>query len=1293
MRPTCSHPLTCCDVAPQGKPGGRSGDGRVFKGLVAAALALPLSLLAACGGGGGNPPPPPPTSTISAVTISPSSVALNVGQQQQFTATVMGTGSYSSAVTWSTNGGILGSTSGSVITWTAPVTTGSYWVMATSNQDSSKSGTVTVTVTQPIVIQLTPSPATTTVNRTIYFNATASGVTNPSFQWQVVSGGQGNINEGYFYTAYAGNYRVRATYAPTGQFAEANVTVTSAPTLVGDDSNGNGVRDDVDALINSWNITSAQKSTLTGAAQQIQSMILLGASGNPNTDTAYTLAQNLDEGIIGLSKSLPTYQNYVSSVLANTLDTQDRSYAYIAAEKAIGGRYFPFPDSIAGPLPTRAKQAAQAQSNVCASGYKVMFLNGITTPYSDAVADSSALWDAIGTAYNGEAVHLALLHNPSDGFLTDLAESFKQKAQVDSRIFGRWDLFWSAVLRFSTGNPALTIIKDLVVADTFLYLQTKIKGIDPDILVQQFTQHVETELLEGFKVVIVAHSQGNLFASSVYRAVLVHHPEYTNSLKVVHVAAVNGQADLVGQYWNANIDQVVGFLQRNLDPTIPGPNISYPDTPQCPSGFLSLSFPCDLLGHNFVKIYMNQDYFGRSLILGSIQNAMSSLVAPPQTGILSGLFTGTLTWSHDADVDLHVYEPDGTHVYWANKLGISGQLDRDDTVYTGPEHYSTYCESSRIQTGIYTFAVNYFSGNGSVDASVQLNSKTASYPGITKTLPASRGSLGDSSPVTFFKVSVTKDQNGNFIVQPILASDQPYITSFTAMPPNITVGQSATLYPVFINATSASIDRSVGTVISGAAYTVTPAATTTYTLTANGTGGPATSTVTVTVTGTQPSSITSVSVSPNPVNLNVSQQQAFTSTVTGTGSYSAAVTWTVDEGSPGGSITSSGGVYTAPGIAGTYHVRATSIQDNSKFGTAIVMVRSGSGIPRISIAAGAGFSLALKPDDTVRAWGQNWAGQLGDGTTAERHTPMQVVGLNSVVALAGGDKQSFALKSDGTVWAWGRVAPSQINGDHSTPVQVPGLTDIVALAGADSHSLALKADGTVWAWGGNWNGQLGNGTLDSGTSLPVQVIGLTGVAAIAAGGDHSLALKSDGTVWAWGSNYQGELGDGTTVGTRSSPVPVSNLTGVIALASGFQHSLALKSDGTVWAWGTEGNGQLGDGQMSGTIRTPGQVSVLTGVMGIASGYWHSFALKSDGTVWAWGLGDVGQLGDGTTTTTRATPAQVSALTGVVALEGGDFHSLAIKSDGTVWAWGSNFYGQLGDGTTVNKSVPIQVILP
>ncbi|SMB96533.1 Alpha-tubulin suppressor [Thermanaeromonas toyohensis ToBE] len=347
------------------------------------------------------------------------------------------------------------------------------------------------------------------------------------------------------------------------------------------------------------------------------------------------------------------------------------------------------------------------------------------------------------------------------------------------------------------------------------------------------------------------------------------------------------------------------------------------------------------------------------------------------------------------------------------------------------------------------------------------------------------------------------------------------------------------------------------------------------------------------------------------------------------------------------------------------------------------------------ISAGTYHSLALKSDGTVWAWGQNSYGQLGDGTTTNRYTPVQVQGLSDVVAVAAGGGHSLALKSDGTVWAWGANNYGQLGdgttANRYTPVQVQGLSGVVAIAAAlGSHSLALKSDGTVWAWGYNYYGQLGDGTTTN-RYTPVQVQGLSNVVAIAAGGSYSLALKSDGTVCAWGYNGQGQLGDGTTT-NRYTPVQVQNQnlqSSVVAIATHGNHSLALKSDGTVWAWGANAYGQLGDGTTTNRL-TPVQVWNLSGVVAIAGGGNHSLALKSDGTVWAWGYNGAGQLGDGTTIS-RYTPVQVQGLSGVVAVAGGSNHSLALKSDGTVWAWGQNGYGQLGDGTTTNRTTPVQVL--
>jgi len=359
------------------------------------------------------------------------------------------------------------------------------------------------------------------------------------------------------------------------------------------------------------------------------------------------------------------------------------------------------------------------------------------------------------------------------------------------------------------------------------------------------------------------------------------------------------------------------------------------------------------------------------------------------------------------------------------------------------------------------------------------------------------------------------------------------------------------------------------------------------------------------------------------------------------------------------------------------------------------------------VSAGQSHSLALENDGTVWAWGRNTVGELGDGTTTNRGSPVQVmaspgVPLGGVTAVAAGayDSHSLALKSDGTVLAWGNNVFGQL-GDGTTtarhsPVQVTGLSGVTTIS-ASYHSLALKSDGTVWAWGYNIYGQLGDGTSGAGTnkSSPAQVPGLADVTAIAAGGGgsslHSLALKNDGTVWAWGRNNYGQLGDGTTT-DRSSPVQVPGLTGVAAIEAGSDYSMALKSDGTLVTWGRNNRGQLGDGTTTQRV-SPVQVMASAGVpledvAAIAAGGTHAVVLKSDGTVWSWGSNSAGKLGDGTTADSSY-PVQVSGLSDVVAIAAGE-HTLALKNDGTVFSWGYNGYGELGDGTTTNRNSPVQV---
>ncbi|GBC61093.1 hypothetical protein DENIS_2053 [Desulfonema ishimotonii] len=337
------------------------------------------------------------------------------------------------------------------------------------------------------------------------------------------------------------------------------------------------------------------------------------------------------------------------------------------------------------------------------------------------------------------------------------------------------------------------------------------------------------------------------------------------------------------------------------------------------------------------------------------------------------------------------------------------------------------------------------------------------------------------------------------------------------------------------------------------------------------------------------------------------------------------------------------------------------------------------------------FSVALESDGTVWAWGTNYYGQLGDGTTTESSTPVQVSGLTGAADIAAGGYHSLAAKSDGTVWAWGRNYYGQLGDgtttDSLTPVQVTGLSGVSAVSAGFYYSAAVKSDGTVWAWGRNYYGQLGDGT---GTNrlTPVQVTGLTGVSAVSAGRYYTVAVKTDGTVWAWGGNDYGQLGDGTTTNS-STPVQVTGLTGVSAVAAGDYHAAALKTDGTVWTWGRNHRGQLGNGGTTDSS-TPVQVTGLTGVSAVAEGGAHHFvALKTDGTVWTWGWNGYGQLGDGTTTDS-STPGQVPGLSGISAIASGNIHTIAVKTDGNTSAWGRNHKGQLGDGTTTNSSTPVHV---
>ncbi len=301
-----------------------------------------------------------------------------------------------------------------------------------------------------------------------------------------------------------------------------------------------------------------------------------------------------------------------------------------------------------------------------------------------------------------------------------------------------------------------------------------------------------------------------------------------------------------------------------------------------------------------------------------------------------------------------------------------------------------------------------------------------------------------------------------------------------------------------------------------------------------------------------------------------------------------------------------------------------------------------------------------------------------------------------VESVWGGARGTLVLKSDGTVWTWGANFGGKLGLGVATNVLTrvlvpneahgPGnsgyLNSIKAIMGGELHNMAVKSDGTVWAWGNNMFGQLGNGTTND-ADAPVQVSGLSSITSLGGRAYHALAIKADGTAWAWGWNSMGELGNGTTNPT-TVPVQVVGLTNPIVVTAGYHYSVALMPDGTVCQWG--------HGRAIGNSNTPVQIPGFSNVTAISGGWDHALALKSDGTVWAWGLNGDGELGNGTTTNS-AIPIQSVGLSNMVAVSGGDSHSSALCRDGTVWKWGLNDVGELGNGTTNSVNpVPVKILL-
>jgi alpha-tubulin suppressor-like RCC1 family protein len=344
----------------------------------------------------------------------------------------------------------------------------------------------------------------------------------------------------------------------------------------------------------------------------------------------------------------------------------------------------------------------------------------------------------------------------------------------------------------------------------------------------------------------------------------------------------------------------------------------------------------------------------------------------------------------------------------------------------------------------------------------------------------------------------------------------------------------------------------------------------------------------------------------------------------------------------------------------------------------------------VTVGAGEWDSQVIGSDGSLWTWGVDRYGKPSSSDPAGHERPVRVGDDTGWTAVAAGGQHVLALKKDGSLWAWGSGEHGQLgdgaNTDRGSPVRVGSDTDWVAIAAGDQHSLALKADGSLWAWGKLRNGnQVGSDSIGDVPS-PSRVGSDSDWVAIAAGGDSSLALKADGSLWAWGWNVGDQWGDRSVY--HSMPSRVGPDTDWIAIATGGSHSLALKVDGSLWQWGRI-TGRPSEGVT--TYYSPSRVGSDTDWMAVSAGNSHSLALKADGSLWAWGDNEFGAVGDGTSDD-RALPERIGTESDWSAIAAGATHSLALKADGSLWAWGGDFGGALGIARPQgNQRTPVQVL--
>jgi alpha-tubulin suppressor-like RCC1 family protein len=423
-------------------------------------------------------------------------------------------------------------------------------------------------------------------------------------------------------------------------------------------------------------------------------------------------------------------------------------------------------------------------------------------------------------------------------------------------------------------------------------------------------------------------------------------------------------------------------------------------------------------------------------------------------------------------------------------------------------------------------------------------------------------------------------------------------------------------------------------------------------------------------------------------------------TMVATGTYSDGTTkvlnaagglvWSTKSGGATVAQAFSSGIVTGKSV-GTETINATQ---DSIVGSLAVTITS----PWTMVSAGGYQTIARKADGNLYSWGSNIQGQLGDSSNTSRNAPVVVnagAGTTTWRTVAVGDQFAVAIRTSGTsttggtLWAWGLNQNGQL-GDGTTvsrsvPVQIGKDTDWAFVTAGKGHALAIKTTGILYAWGRNFNGQLGDGT-QIGKLVPTK-IGVATWLTVSAGETHTLGLQKDGTLWAWGGGESGQIGNAGNTASVPAPVKIGTSTWASVSAGAF-HSMAISANGVLWGWGANGSSQLGDNG-SASVNAPKVIqSDINNWTVVAAGASHTMGVRSDGTLWGWGSNAEGQLGNGDTDSSF--PVQIGTGTTWVTVTSGAAHSFGLKTDNTLWGWGRNQEGQLGNGKNTLSAIPVNV---